>query len=292
MTGASGATAPIRTSARRNCDSTSPTACSTSSLPATRKRACSFTRSPRGIRTIACRPSNQGLKLALDEIAVLEAWIAAGAEWQDHWSFVQPVRPQPPLIAGSSWARNPIDQFVQSRFRAAGFKPAETESRERLLRRVTLDLTGLPPTIESLDRFLASTSPDAYEREVDRLLASPAYGERMAWEWLDVARYSDTNGFQHDATRTMWPWRDWVVQALNENMPYDRFTVWQIAGDLLPTPTIEQRLATAFLRNHMINGEGGRIPEESRVEYIFDQVETVATTWTGADIQLLPLPRP
>ena len=226
-------------------------------------------------------PVDSGLHLSAEEIAILQAWIAAGAEWRDHWSFVPPVRPEPPQIAGSDWARNPIDQFVQRRLDRDGLAPAGPESRQRLLRRVTLDLTGLPPTLESLNRFLTATSPNAYDHEVDRLLASLSYGERMAWDWLDIARYSDTNGFQHDAERTMWPWRDWVVQALNANTPYDRFTVWQIAGDLLPEPTLEQRLATAFSRNYMINGEGGRIPEESRVEYVFDQVETVATTWLG-----------
>ena len=152
-------------------------------------------------------------------------------------------------------------------------------TKHDLIRRATLDLTGLPPTIEELDAFLSDNKAGAYERVIDRLLASPHYGERMAWPWLDAARYADSNGYQHDAERTMWPWRDWVVDAFNRNVPFDDFTVWQIAGDLLPNPTHEQKLATGFLRNHMINGEGGRIPEENRVEYAFDQLETVGTNW-------------
>src|SRR4029078_6634527 len=135
--------------------------------------------------------------------------------------------------------------------------------RATLIRRVTLDLTGLPPTLAEVDAFLADRSPEAYEKVVDRLLASPRYGERMAWEWLDAARYADTNGYQGDRTRTMWPWRDWVIRALNNNMPFDQFTIEQLAGDLLPDATLDQRLATGFNRNHPLNGEGGRIPEES-----------------------------
>src|SRR5207248_789450 len=155
---------------------------------------------------------------------------------------------------------------------------------ETLIRRVTLDLTGLPPTPEEVDAFLKDTSPDAYEKVVDRLLASPRYGERMAWDWLDAARYADSNGYQGDGERTMWPWRDWVVRAFNDNLPFDRFTVWQLAGDLLPNATREQVLATAFNRNHMINGEGGRIPEENRIEYLVDQADTVSTIWLGATL--------
>ncbi|MDZ4698107.1 MAG: DUF1549 and DUF1553 domain-containing protein, partial [Rhodothermales bacterium] len=156
--------------------------------------------------------------------------------------------------------------------------------KETLLRRVTLDLTGLPPTLEQLDAFLADDAPDAYDRVVDRLLASPAYGERWAWDWLDAGRYADTNGFQGDPTRTMWPWRDWVVRSINENTPYDRFTVDQLAGDLQPDAGVEQVLATAFNRNHMYNGEGGRIPEETRVENVFDRVETLGTVWLGLTV--------
>ncbi|MEI9894655.1 MAG: DUF1549 domain-containing protein [Chthoniobacter sp.] len=146
---------------------------------------------------------------------------------------------------------------------------------------MTLDLTGLPPTPQELDTFLADPSPDAYEKNVDRLLASPRYGERMVWEWLDAARYADTNGYQGDPTRAMWYWRDWVIKALNDNKPFDQFTIEQLAGDLLPEPTRDQLVATGFHRNHMINGEGGRIPEESRVDYVMDRVETTGTVWMG-----------
>ena len=146
---------------------------------------------------------------------------------------------------------------------------------------IHLDLTGLPPTPEAVDEFLADESSDAYEKLVDRLLDSNAYGQRMAWNWLDASRYADTNGYQGDRERTMWPWRDWVVEAFNKNLPYDQFTTWQIAGDLLPEATLQQKLATGFSRNHMINGEGGRIAEENRVEYVMDMAETVGTVWLG-----------
>ncbi len=160
-------------------------------------------------------------------------------------------------------------------------KPSPEASRETLIRRLSLDLTGLPPTVEQVDAFVNDSKPRAYERLVDRLLESPAYGQRMAWDWLDAARYADTNGYQGDNERTMWPWRDWVVDAFNRNLPYDQFTVWQLAGDLLPDATFEQKLATAFCRNHMINGEGGRIAEENRIEYVMDMTETMGTVWLG-----------
>lgn len=181
--------------------------------------------------------------------------------------------------------RNEIDHYVLERLRRESLTPSPPATKERLIRRVTLDLTGLPPTLGEIDAFLADDSDDAYEKVVDRLLASRNYGERMAWDWLDVARYADTNGYQGDRERTMWPWRDWVVRAFNDNLPFDEFTVWQIAGDLLPDATFEQKLATGFCRNHMINGEGGRIAEENRIEYIFDQMETVGTVWMGLTLQ-------
>ena len=171
--------------------------------------------------------------------------------------------------------------YICARLEKDGLIPAPEAPKEKLLRRVTLDLTGLPPTADELDAFLADAAPDAYEKAVDRLLASPRYGERMVWEWLDAARYADTNGYQGDPTRAMWYWRDWAINALNANMPFDQFTMEQIAGDLLPKPTREQLVATGFHRNHMINGEGGRIPEESRVDYVQDRVETTGTVWLG-----------
>ncbi len=146
---------------------------------------------------------------------------------------------------------------------------------------MTLDLTGLPPTESEVQSFLNDAEPGAYERVVARLLQSSAYGERLAWDWLDAARYADSNGYQGDSERTMWPWRDWVVQAFNQNLPFDQFTVWQLAGDMLPDATLEQKLATGFCRNHMINGEGGRIAEENRVDYVMDMTETVGTVWLG-----------
>ncbi len=176
---------------------------------------------------------------------------------------------------------NPIDAFVQKTLASRGLTPSEEADRATLIRRVTLDLTGLPPTEAQLDEFLGDSSPDAYIKLVDRLLASPHLGERFAWDWLDAARYADSNGYQGDGERTMWPWRDWVVEAINSNLSFDQFTKWQLAGDLLPNATEEQRLATAFCRNHMINGEGGRIPEENRVDYVMDMTETMGTVWLG-----------
>ncbi len=218
------------------------------------------------------------------EVGTLKRWIDQGAAWGKHWSLEKPVRPEPPRSRdrqGAAWVRNPIDAFVLARLEREGLKPSPEADKLTLIRRVTLDLTGLPPTPEEVDAFLRDDAPDAYEKVVDRLLASPRYGERMVWEWLDAARYADTNGYQGDPERTMWPWRDWAIQALNADLPFDQFTVWQLAGDLLPNATMEQKLATGFLRNHPINGEGGRIPEENRVEYVFDMTETVGTVWLG-----------
>jgi len=224
--------------------------------------------------------SNRTLTDAQKEL--LKRWIAEGAKWDEHWAFVAPkkaVVPQTTPETGT--VRNAIDAFVLERLAREGLKQAPEADKARLLRRVTLDLTGLPPTPQELDAYLADPAPEAYEKAVDRLLASPRYGERMVWEWLDAARYADTNGYQGDPTRAMWYWRDWVIKALNDNMPFDRFTVEQLAGDLLPEPTKEQLVATGFHRNHMINGEGGRIAEESRVEYVMDRTETTGTVWMG-----------
>ena len=228
------------------------------------------------------RESSRQLKPA--EIDVLKRWVAAGAPWGRHWAYAPPQSPAlPKLTVGSARrVRNPIDRFVFARLEREGLKPAPEAAAAALLRRVSLDLTGVPPTPAELDAFVADRSPDAYERAVDRLLASPRYGERWAWEWLDLARYADTNGFQGDPERTMWPWRDWVVNALNANLPYDQFTIEQLAGDLLPEATREQQIASGFHRNNMFNGEGGRIAEETRVENVFDRVETTATVWLGS----------
>ncbi|MCC6507471.1 MAG: PSD1 domain-containing protein, partial [Pirellulaceae bacterium] len=217
------------------------------------------------------------------QIQLLTRWVEADAPWGSHWAFEPLVRPEIPKSSTKLNApqRNPIDQFVQARLSQRGVTPSPEASRETLIRRVTLDLTGLPPTPAEVDAFVRDTSDNAWETVVDRLLKSPSYGERMAWNWLDAARYADSNGYQGDNERTMWPWRDWVVNAFNRNMPYDDFTIWQLAGDLMPEATFEQKLATGFLRNHMINGEGGRIAEENRVEYVMDMTETTGTIWLG-----------
>jgi mono/diheme cytochrome c family protein len=229
-------------------------------------------------------PPKSKKKLTAQEIALLKRWIDEGAPWGKHWSFEKPQRALLPPVKRQTWPRNAIDDFILARLEKEGLLPSPEAPRETLLRRVTLDLTGLPPTLEEVDAFLADKSAGAYDKVVDRLLESPRYGERMAWDWLDAARYADSNGYQGDQDRTMWPWRDWVVQAFNANMPFDRFTIEQLAGDLLPKPTREQKLATAFNRNHMINGEGGRIPEENRIDYLVDQTDTTATIWLGVTL--------
>ncbi len=227
-------------------------------------------------------PPKSNRSLSPEQIDLIARWVAGGAPWGDHWAFRPLVAPAVPAarLAGVP-VRNPIDAFVQARLARQGLSPAPEASREVLIRRLSLDLTGLAPAPAEVAAFVADKDPEAYEKLVDRLLASPAFGERMAWDWLDAARYADSNGYQGDGERTMWPWRDWVVEAFNRNLPYDQFTVWQLAGDLLPGATDEQRLATGFCRNHPINGEGGRISEENRVDYVIDMAETTATVWLG-----------
>ena len=225
-------------------------------------------------------PSDSNRHVSKEQIELLKKWIDQGAEYSEHWAFVKGKTPLVPEI-GKEWVRNPIDNFIYRNLSQKNLKPNPEADKRTLLRRLSLDLTGLAPTPEEMKTFMDDKSADAYKKQVDRLLNSPHYGERMAWPWLDAARYSDTNGYQGDNTRTMWPWRDWVVKAFNQNMPFNQFTIEQIAGDMLPNATMEQKMATAFLRNHMINGEGGRIAEENRVEYVFDQMETVGTTFLG-----------
>jgi hypothetical protein len=215
---------------------------------------------------------------------LLKQWIIQGAPWGKHWALVPPQRPNPPHVKHAEWPINAIDPFILSRLEDEHLAPSLDAPKETLIRRVTLDLTGLPPTPADVEAFVHDPSPEAYERVVDRLLNSPRYGERMVWEWLDAARYADTNGYQGDNTRTMWPWRDWAIKALNDNMPFDQFTIEQLAGDLLPGATTDQKVATGFCRNHMINGEGGRIAEENRVDYVMDQAETVSTVWLGLTV--------
>ena len=221
-------------------------------------------------------PAKSKLTVKPEEIEKLKQWIDEGAEWAEHWAF-QPI----PSIIPPTDTTHPIDAFIQRRLKHERIKPSPRADKTTIIRRLTLDLTGLPPTIEDIDAFLNDKSTDAYETLVDRLMASPHYGERMAWPWLDAARYSDTDGFQGDPTRSMWPWRDWLVNALNHNMPFDQFTIEMLAGDLLPDATESQRLASGFNRNHTYNGEGGRIAEETRVENVFDRTETTSTVWMG-----------
>ncbi len=226
-------------------------------------------------------PREEVRQLTEIEIGKIRDWILQGARWQPHWSFVTLQRPPPPGIEESPWSRGPLDEYILRRLEATGLAPTPVADKPALLRRVTLDLTGLPPTLQEIDTFLADNSPQAYGKAVDRLLASPRYGEHMAVDWLDLARYADTDGYQDDEPRTMWRWREWLINVLNDNMPFDQFTVEQLAGDLLPNATPEQRLATGFLRNNRVNGEGGSIAEEFRVEYIVDRVETVSSVWMG-----------
>jgi hypothetical protein len=229
--------------------------------------------------------------LSAGEVQLIARWIDEGATWPagvtitlpKHWAFVPPVTPTVPQVV-SGWARNPIDCFVQERLDREGIKPSPEASRETLIRRVYLDLTGLPPSIKEIDDFLADQSPDAYEKVVDRLLASPHYGERWARHWLDGARYADSNGYSIDAPRTMWPYRDWVIKALNADMPFDQFTIEQLAGDLLSGASADQKIATGFHRNTQINEEGGIDPEQFRVEAIVDRVGTTGTVFLGLTV--------
>ena len=224
-------------------------------------------------------------QLTEEEIELLKSWINQGADWETLWSL-QPVRiAEPPSVLQDDWPRSKIDQFVLARLEAQGLTPNTQASRETLIRRVTLDLTGLPPTLAEIDAFLSDTSADAYEKVVERLLASPHYGERMAVDWLDAARFADTHGYHVDSQREMWRWRNWVIDAFNRNMPFDQFTVEQLAGDLLPEPTESNRIASGFNRNHGINFEGGAFAEEFRVEYVVDRVHTTATIFMGLTLK-------
>lgn len=224
-------------------------------------------------------PPSSGKNLTDAQRSLLEQWIREGAEYQGHWAFLPVIRP--PVPTSVEVGSNPIDAFISARLKKEAWKLSPEASRETLIRRVTLDLTGLPPTPDEVDAFLNDAAPNAYERVVDRLLQSPHYGERMALHWLDAARYADSNGFQVDSSRYQWPWRDWVINAFNQNLSFDQFTIDQLAGDLVPQPTRAQNIATGFNRNHRLNGEGGIIAEEWRVETVIDRVETTGMTWMG-----------
>lgn len=230
-------------------------------------------------------PAYEGhTKLADAEIELIRHWIEQGAEWEGHWSFIAPKRPALPPVGDARWPRNAIDHFLLGRLDREGLTPSEEADKITLIRRLTLDLTGLPPTPVEVRDFLNDAADNAYEKVVGRLLQSPRYGERMATRWLDAARYADTNGYQSDGVRSMWRWRDWVIDAFNNNMPFDQFTIEQIAGDMLPNATRDQVIATAFNRNHRTSAEGGIVEEEFRVEYVADRVETTSTVWLGLTV--------
>ena len=233
----------------------------------------------------------RGDPLSRAEVDTLRAWVQQGAPWPEgkeaaaHWAYVKPTRPAPPAVRNASWPRNAIDRFVLARLEREGLRPSPEAGRATLIRRASLDLTGLPPTPAEVDAFVADQSPDAYEKVVDRLLASPQFGERWARPWLDLARYADSHGFQRDDLRDSWAYRDWVIKALNADMPFDRFTIEQVAGDLLPNATIDQRIATGFNRCAPTNVEAGSEPEETRVNQVFDRVNTVGAVWLGATLE-------
>jgi hypothetical protein len=229
-------------------------------------------------------PIDSGKSLSEEERALLRRWIAEGAPYKKHWAFVPPQRPNEPTPKHADWARNPIDAFILAELEAVGDSPSAEAEPHDLVRRLYLDLTGLPPAPQDVDKILGDSRPDAYERLVDELMKSPHYGERMAIEWLDGARFADSNGYQNDFRRTMWPWRDWVINAYNANMPYDQFVTEQLAGDLLPNTTQSQRVATGFNRNNRTVTEAGSIEEEWRIENVMDRVETSGNVFLGLTI--------
>jgi len=230
-------------------------------------------------------PADSGKKLSRQQIELIRKWIEQGAEWSDHWAFVAPRRPKLPQVVNQQWPRNPIDTFILSRLEREGLTPSPQADKVTLLRRLSLDLVGLPPTIEEVDAFLTDDSDSAYEKQVLRLLESPHYGERWGRHWLDAARYADSDGYEKDKPRQVWFYRDWVVNALNRDLPYDQFVIEQLAGDLLPNPTQDQKVATGFLRNSMINEEGGIDPEQFRMEAMFDRMDAIGKSILGITIQ-------
>lgn len=238
--------------------------------------------SPDKKRVMPPPKSNKALTEA--EKGVLREWIAQGAKYQTHWSFSPPKGPAVPAVKGEAWVRTPVDRFILARLESEGLRPSPEADRATLIRRLTLDLTGLPPTPSEVDAFLNDRSSDAYPKVVERLLGSPHYGERMALDWLDASRFADTHGFHIDSARDMTRWREWVIEAFNHNMPFDQFTTEQIAGDLLPDATLSQKIASGFNRNHMITYEGGAIPEEYLTAYIVDRVNTTGTVWLGLTV--------
>ncbi len=230
-------------------------------------------------------PVSSNLKLNDLEIALIKKWIEQGAKYKPHWAFIPPQPRRLPAVADTKWPRTQIDYFTLAKMESEGLSPNKEADKERLLKRVYFDITGLPPSIEDQENFLNDNSPDAYENVVDRLLADQHYGEKMAVSWLDVARYADSHGYQDDGLRTMWPWRDWVINAFNKNYSYAKFVKWQLAGDLLPNPSKEMLLATGFNRNHKITQEGGVIDEEYRVEYVTDRTNTFSKAFLALTME-------
>lgn len=226
-------------------------------------------------------PPKSNRRLTAEQKKILQNWVTAGAVYQNHWAFVAPTKPAEPAVQRQDWIRNPIDRFVLAKLESEKLSPSPEADRATLIKRLSIDLIGLPPTPQEVDAFIADRDERAYEKLVDRLLASRHYGERMSLPWLDAARYADSNGFQQDGDTWQWIWRDWVVKSLNEDLPFDKFTIWQLAGDLLPNATDEQKIASGFNRNHLLNGEGGAIAEEQRFVILFDRIDTTATTWLG-----------
>jgi len=230
-------------------------------------------------------PIATNLTLTATEIAIIEKWIKQGAKYEKHWAFTAPKTPTIPKVKNTKWIKNEIDYFVLDKLEHKKIAPNPEAEKERLLRRVSLDITGLPPSLQMMDKFMADNSPNAYEKVVESLMASPAYGERMALHWMDVSRYADSHGYQDDNYRSQWPWRDWVIHAFNNNTPYNQFISWQLAGDLMPHSSKEQLLATAFNRNHKITEEGGVIDEEYRVEYVKDRTNTLGKAILGITLE-------
>lgn len=230
-------------------------------------------------------PPASNLKLTQREIDLIGKWIEQGAKYEKHWAFVAPKKPAVPEVEQEDWPINEIDHFILEKQEQKGLEPNDEADKERLLKRLSLDLNGLPPTLQMMDEFMADQSPKAYEKMVDKLLANPAYGEKMAIHWLDLARYADSHGYQDDGYRTQWPWRDWVIHAFNKNMHYNDFVTWQLAGDLLPNSTKEQLLATGFNRNHKITEEGGVIPEEYRIMYVTDRNDLFGKGLLGVTLE-------
>ena len=229
-------------------------------------------------------PAGHGDPLSTNEKSLIRSWIKQGAKYQTHWAFNSPERTPLPTVKQTRWPENPIDYYILRKLEQNGLSPSSPASKETLIRRLAFDLTGLPPSLSEIDRFLADQSDDAYQRLVEHYLASPAYGENLASVWLDLARYADTNGYQYDTERKHWVWRDWVIHAYNQNKSFDDFTKEQIAGDLIPDSTPEQILATGFNRNHGITIEGGVIGEEYRTEYVMDRLITTSSVWMGLTV--------